>query len=86
MGAGWGEREESSPSPDLRDLSGSKFKFRSADGIASSYDDTASQVTSHLVTSIENLYCLSVNFVLLLNTKFTMSTPARRRLMRDFKR
>jgi len=47
----------------------SYFEFRSADRIASSDDDTASGVTSHLVTSIENLQCLSVDFVLLLNTK-----------------
>ena len=47
----------------------SYFEFRSADRIASSDDDTATRVTSHLVTSIENLQCLSVDFVLLLNTK-----------------
>ena len=52
--------------------------FRPADRIASSHDDTASDVTSSLFA--RDLQCSRLTQILI------MSTPARRRLMRDFKR
>ena len=53
--------------------------FRPAGRIASSHDDTASDVTPRLFA--RDLQCCR----LILKT-LIMSTPARRRLMRDFKR